>query len=246
MLFAKCLPQSGAKRYAAMLSLAAFLLSACTALSIDLDPEFRSQAELFTVSGRQGLMLRQQLRFGPYHTDIVDRDWNSSSEVQIANYKSQNQRGGFRFTQRAFGENGHHVDCRSRANNESLTFGRPERGQWNWLLNADNRFDCEIGAASTEPRWHLAVGQRDYDNTLSGGLFGPSSHYHINSIHTAQGSAMTMGVIGYQISRDGIIVATLETMNQGRVWLRQDLSASEASLLAAAASALLLYEAPDS
>lgn len=60
MRFTKCIALAGAT----VLGLSTLLLSACTALSVALDPEFSDHAELYAVSGKQGLLLRQKLRFG--------------------------------------------------------------------------------------------------------------------------------------------------------------------------------------
>ncbi|GAA4097082.1 hypothetical protein [Zhongshania borealis] len=60
MRFTKCIALAGPTA----LGLPALLLIACTSLSVALDPEFSDHAELCAVSGKQGLLLRQQLRFG--------------------------------------------------------------------------------------------------------------------------------------------------------------------------------------
>lgn len=239
MRFTKCITLVGATG----LGLSSLLLSACTALSVALDPEFSDHAELYAVSGKQGLLLRQQLRFGPYHTGVVDRDWDSSSAIQVAHYKDVTHRGGFRFTQLCNDKTSHHVDCKSRGESESLHFGKPERGEWRWLLNAENRFDCNI-KDENNTSWHLAIAQRGADSMLRGGLFSETSDYHIESIHYVTGSPMATGVVGYQISRKHIVLAAIETIGQGKVWLRKGISTPEAQRLAATASALLLYEPP--
>jgi len=228
-----------------LLGFTALLLSACTALSIDLDPAFSANADVYPVTGRQGLLIRQRLNFGPYHTDVVDRDWDSSNELQIANYKSSDRHGGFRYTLQGPRGEQQRIDCQHQNNSESLNFGSAQRGEWSWLLTAENRFGCEIKRDNTSPQWHIAMGQRGGETHRRGALYSNDASYHIHSIHSANNSSINMGVIGYQISRNQQILAAVETIDQGRVWLHNALGVDEAQLLAAAASALLLYQAPE-
>jgi hypothetical protein len=73
-------------------------------------------------------------------------------------------------------------------------------------------------------------------------LFG-SSRWDIRSVHRFAGSSIPSGdPLGYEISRDGRVIATVETINRGRVWMDPALSAEEQGRVAAIATAVLLYE----
>ena len=68
--------------------------------------------------------------------------------------------------------------------------------------------------------------------------------YDIRSIHRAAGGGLSSGEsFGYEISRDEQSYATVETVNQGRVWI--DPNAPNRDDLAAAAAALLLFRDVD-
>lgn len=57
-----------------------FLLSGCEsiqpALSVD-------QSEIYPVKGRQGLLIKQKLKFGEYHTSPVKRSWTRGGNTRI-------------------------------------------------------------------------------------------------------------------------------------------------------------------
>jgi hypothetical protein len=220
-------------------------VSACTVLQIELDPNFRAQAHEFTVSGRQGLLIHQRLSYGPYTSGVVDRDWNTTSEFSVFSYHNRESEGGFRFSQRAYGRPTQLVDCSSSASREALQFGDKHNGELSWLLHAENRFDCRIHIIAKQNRWQLAIGQHHGEAERHGALFYNGQHYDIDSLSQLENTHFDVGISGYQVSRRGQILAALETLGEGRVWLHKDLTDDEASLLAAAVSTLLLYEAPE-
>lgn len=72
--------------------------------------------------------------------------------------------------------------------------------------------------------------------------FGPSV-WNVRSVHKFAGSSLPSGEpLGYEISRDGRVIATVETINRGRVWMDPGLSQEEQGRLAAITAALLLYD----
>jgi hypothetical protein len=65
----------------------------------------------------------------------------------------------------------------------------------------------------------------------------------VRSVRNFAGSSIPSGdPLGYEITRDGRVVAAVETINRGRVWMDPALSARDQSRIAAVATALLLYE----
>jgi hypothetical protein len=67
---------------------------------------------------------------------------------------------------------------------------------------------------------------------------------HLRSVHRPQGAAIASSEpFGYEILHNDKVVATIETINQGRVWI--DPEAKDRDFLAAAAASLLLFRDPD-
>ncbi len=72
--------------------------------------------------------------------------------------------------------------------------------------------------------------------------FGPSV-WQIRSVHEFAGSSIESGdPIGYEIRSDGRVIATIETINRGRVWIAPGLREEEQARVAAVATAVLLYK----
>jgi hypothetical protein len=77
----------------------------------------------------------------------------------------------------------------------------------------------------------------------AGELRGAHGTFAIRAVHALEGSPIALGTpAGYALEREGRVVATVETMNAGRVWLPA--ASEDADALAAAALALLLFQ-PD-
>jgi hypothetical protein len=74
-----------------------------------------------------------------------------------------------------------------------------------------------------------------------GELRGAGQRYTVRSVHTLEGTPIPLGTpAGWALERDGRVVAMLETTGAGRVWM--DDAAPEAGAVAAAVTALLLFE----
>lgn len=73
-------------------------------------------------------------------------------------------------------------------------------------------------------------------------VFG-SDRWSVRSVDTFQGSPIrNTEPIGYELSDDGSVVAAVETINSGRVWISPALSPQQQSRVAMLAAVLLLYD----
>ena len=70
-----------------------------------------------------------------------------------------------------------------------------------------------------------------------------SSVWQIRSIHKYASSSIPSGQpLGYEILSGGRVIATVETINRGRVWIDPSLNADDQARIAAVATAALLYD----
>jgi hypothetical protein len=75
--------------------------------------------------------------------------------------------------------------------------------------------------------------------------FGPDT-WRIRSVRKLEGSSIPSGEpLGYEILRGTDVIAAVETINRGRVWMSPSLSEAEKARVATVATALLLYEPAD-
>lgn len=82
-------------------------------------------------------------------------------------------------------------------------------------------------------------------NAEEGEIAFGNARWTVRSVRNFEGSSIPSSEpLGYEISRDGRVVAAVETINRGRVWIDPALDENDRARLAAVATALLLKEAP--
>jgi hypothetical protein len=70
------------------------------------------------------------------------------------------------------------------------------------------------------------------------------TRWHVQSVNRIEGGHGPGAIVGYEIRRDSEVIAAVEIMNQGRVWMSPTLTALEQDRVATVAMALLVYESP--
>ena len=68
--------------------------------------------------------------------------------------------------------------------------------------------------------------------------------WHVQSVNRIEGGRGPSAIVGYEIRRDSEVIAAVEIMNQGRVWLSPTLTALDQDRVATVAMALLVYDSP--
>lgn len=97
-------------------------------------------------------------------------------------------------------------------------------------------------------RWTLVLTERAPNLT---GAIQPAdgidgARHEVRSVHRLEGSKWPLAEpAGYEISTSGSVIAAVETINRGRVWIGSDLDVATQQRIAAAAAALLLFEPPE-
>jgi hypothetical protein len=70
------------------------------------------------------------------------------------------------------------------------------------------------------------------------------THWHLQSVNRVEGGHGPDAIVGYEIRRDSEVIAAVEIMNRGRVWMSPALTALEQDRVATVAMALLVCESP--
>lgn len=102
------------------------------------------------------------------------------------------------------------------------------------------RLACAFRPQAGGAPWTLTVRATGRpDPAYRGELGDGASAYAVRSVHALEGTPIPLGTpAGWALERDGRVVAMVETMNAGRVWLP---GGQDDGALAAAATALLLF-----
>ena len=77
-----------------------------------------------------------------------------------------------------------------------------------------------------------------------GNIAFDAARWHVQSVNRIEGGHGPGAIVGYEIRRDSEVIAAVEIMNQGRVWMSPTLTALEQDRVATVAMALLVYESP--
>ncbi|MBF0470819.1 MAG: hypothetical protein HQL48_05535 [Gammaproteobacteria bacterium] len=222
----------------------------CHQAVMELDPQFSAKADQYAVSGRQGLMLKEKVSFGPYSSGEVDREWDSIGQWQLFGYHSATQDGGFRFQLEGGGGTPWRVECHNRATLREMSLDLLLGENWSWVVESNNRFSCGFtrSGESSERGWLMALAESG-NGTPLGGMIGRSDglrSWKIEGIDRLQGAAIaTAAANGFTITGDHGALAAVEIINEGRVWIAKTVQGEDRDLLAAAALAMLLYREPE-
>ncbi|GGK83774.1 hypothetical protein ACD591_13810 [Rufibacter glacialis] len=107
-----------------------------------------------------------------------------------------------------------------------VAFPSPEGGEWRLSLADPGNF----------------MERKNFLGKLSNGTL----EIEVYPLYRWQGKTIPSGTaLGYEFSREGHVLATVQTMNNGKVWLKNSLSPDLRLALAGACGALLLYNQLD-
>lgn len=200
--------------------------------------EDRPTAEWLAVQGRQGLKIKEQIRFGPYATDRIDRSWTRGPGLAVGPLDWQKRRQTFAFTLQEEGAEAWLVDCSARLRRTSIDVGVGE-------VEAGNRsaLACTLRAAGAEgPEAHLELDETR-ERPLAGTLHHAGQTWRVDGTDDVAGGLRMRGTTtGYALAHGGTVRAVVEVLNDGAVWLDPALARADRGLLAATAAVLLLAE----
>jgi hypothetical protein len=217
--------------------LTATVLTACTAAQIRMPEGFASNAQVYDVSGNSPRRHNQPMRFGPYSALEMREGGTLSWGFPIGKVDVINTRQRIAFTLVALNQNPVEVQCLKRS--WAAEHGHElRRLEIDLTAVAGPLMNCGLRMESGDV---LALNLARSGNYLKGHLASPWGDFAIRSVHGFNGSPFTTpDPTGFEISRGGITVAVVDVLNAGRVHFDRDLSESQKTFLAAAASALLM------
>lgn len=213
-------------------------LAACTPATVRLPPELAGDGIAYEVEGHSPRRWQQALRFGPYRTVGMREGADFSWGLPIFGSQFGRASKPWRFTLVALGEAPVEVDCRTQATHLY------KRGFSVDISEAlAPRMVCGVRQDGGEP---LVFELADKGHRYDGAIFparGGRVVFGVRSLHGYAGSPLDSAEpLGYEIQRGDRTVAAIDTLNAGRVTFSPDTAPRERVLLAAMASALLMFE----
>lgn len=221
----------------AALLLAAVSLGGCQTARLPV-PDSLVTAERLAVSGRQGLQLRQRLRFGSYVAHPINRSWTRGRDRGATLAARQlERRQTYRFTLQDSDVEYWFVACHASAQSIRIDLGVIEAHPAD-----ESALYCNLQSATDRlAAWELELQERR-GRPLAGTLELGDTRFDVDGTNRLEGALPMGSTTGYEIRSDGDVVGAVEVINNGAVWLSPDLDLEQRRLLAAAAAALLLLE----
>ncbi|MDY7229327.1 hypothetical protein [Hyalangium rubrum] len=210
----------------------------CTAARMAVPSELKGQAPALPVERHMGLTGGGSLRFGPHQVTDFQQGWTSAPGVKVSGVNLRAESTPYRFRSTPEGEKTRAVECQ-------VTRERIEAGG----LEADvqpRRVNCVIAADGPE----FPAGQFRLDHEPGRDLSNPHGRVtgrarlgevalEIESSTRLEGGA-SLAFAGFHLRQGERLVAAVETLNEGRVWLAPDLTPEVRVLTVMVSSALLL------
>jgi hypothetical protein len=222
------------------------LLSACQVARMQVDPAL---ADVQPLAVDRALWRRpgDPLSFGTWHATHIDYGWGEfrSRQTPITlGGKTTIALESFQRPYRIDVETGSGViwtECLTRATSVSYKDVSLDNG----ALQGIAPLHCWYAGATQADQGEMELLEMP---TLAGSEAGNiefgATRWHVQSVNRIEGGRGPAGIVGYEIRREGKVIAAVEIMNHGRVWMLPALTPTEQDRVAAVAMALLLYESP--
>lgn len=217
-------------------------LAACTTPQMQVNAGLLAAGTTYPVQGRHGWQVDQRLRFGEFSAGPVSRGWTKGYDYPfIVRFNGAREK--LRFPVLDGGGNQAMAHCIGKLREQDL---RAFREYFDVNLNTTDTFACSIRVGDTATYdFHAAnlnVQQNPGYRPLEGTIRGGAETVALQAVwHLASGQrALGTEPLGIEFRRGGEVIGAVETVNEGRVWLRDDLAPESRLALAAVAAALLL------
>ncbi|KAA6430337.1 hypothetical protein FEM33_25350 [Dyadobacter flavalbus] len=197
------------------------------------------------MKGRQGFQIGQTLSFGEYKTSKVKRGWTFSYAIPFI-VKFQGAKEKLSFQQ--FGTNNKAADVALVSRFKETEF-EPIKDYFSVALKYKNYFAGSIKLNSDENSWDFIVHNVDgtsrsiKNNQTIGFVRNRQTQIDIIGIRELEGSSalITQGdVYGYEFQMDGKVIGAVSVINNGKVWIRENLDGDLKLVLASISSGLML------
>lgn len=199
-------------------------------------PDDLAAGDRWAVEGRQGLKLRETIRFGPYEAGSVRRSWTRERDRGTDAVEHLERRQSYSFTLRENGVDAWLVKCET-----ALERGAVRTPIVDLDLRNRSRLSCALTEAVGSATWLLTLSE-DRERPLEGRLDGDAYTYAVRGTSKLQKSLPGASTSGYFVADAEGAVAAVEVVNRGSVTLHASLESGTRSLLSAASAALLLLE----
>jgi hypothetical protein len=219
-------------RKIALILAAALALPACQVAQMQVAPELERLAAV-PVSGANPRRWNAPLAFGPWRSEVAHEGMKWDFALPLLGITAGYATQPYRVLATAGGEP-IQAECHARA----VTLSRKGL-QVDPAFGKLPAFACAFrGRGDGTLRLHATAPGQD-----TGALAFADTQWALRSVHRFRGSSIPSGPpLGYEFEGGGRVVAAVEVINQGRVWIDPAVSPRDQERLAVAIMVLLLYD----
>ncbi len=221
----------------ALLWVAVFSIGCSPAMMVN--DSLKNEAQTYEVQGRQGWMVHQKLSFGPYQSEKVKRGWTFSYDIPfLVQFQGAKEKLQFQINE---GNHWAEVYCLGKATVQDL----PMLGEMFEVSLKDKEvFSGVIITDNAAKPWQFLV-QKNYNklpaNDFVGFMQQENKRIDIREIqHTDRGTNTWGEPLGYEFTENEIVIGAVETLNKGKVIIKNNIPDDMKLLVASASAALLL------
>jgi hypothetical protein len=203
-------------------------------------PTLKNDSETFSVKGRQGFQIGRRLSFGEYATGKVKQGWVKGYDIPFF-VRFQGMKEKLSFHQ--FDESGQMAEVYSVGKFRSTELPLL-KNYFNIILKEKNQFAGTVILNGGQDVWEFLLYNPDgesFRSTKAG--FVQNNHEVIEVKGVTQlenGSNLSSKFLGYEFIHHEKTIGAVETINNGKVWLKNDLPDELKLVLASLSSSLLL------
>jgi hypothetical protein len=229
---------------------AGLLMSGCQVAHMALPQELQSQATELTVEGRRLLILRDSIRFGPYHVTDIHQGWTrgggfsislGDSEFSISEAKKK-----YEFSVEELDRHTWAVQCATMTGWTQLETEGFLGGRFGVEFLSNQQLVCALKQEGSEKLFKLVMTQSSAsaaEAALQGTMTDGATRIDISSTHALDTTPLPVRApTGHVFRIEARPVGAVEVINKGVVWLDNSVTPATRSALAATSAALLLHQ----
>lgn len=212
----------------------------CKIPQMSIAPTLKNDSETLSVKGRQGFQIGRSLSFGEYTTGKVNQGWVKGYDIPFF-LRFQGMKEKLSFHQ--FNESGQMAEVYSvgKFRSTELPF---VRDYFNIILTEKNHFAGTVIQNGGQVVWEFLLYNPDGEllkGANAGFVQSKNEKIEVKGVTQLEnGNNLSSKFLGYEFIYHGKTIGAVETINNGKVWLKQDLADDLKLVLASLSSGLLL------
>lgn len=234
-------------KYAMLLTYIAVSFTACRTAEIPVTDDLKSGVTMYYVKGRQGFQVGQVLSFGEYQTSKINRGWTRSYSIPfVAQFSGASEK----LSYEQFGPAGRsaNVALVSRFRESELSH---LRDYFAISVKNKNTFAGGIELNNSKEGWEFIIHNVDgwgssLKNNTIGFVRSREDHLQIDivGIRELEGASKMMTMVeevyGFEFRLNGKVIGAVSTVNNGKVWIKDNIHPELKLILASLSSGLML------